>query len=257
MSNYPFIDRESFQKLLASAFVIQQSRMNRQSRAAISEVRRLIKSGALDVDEAMYLIDRMQKLANTPVTVGPLSGAQPCLLGIEEYTQGLGAVPPPLTSVLVAHGAEDVSADATLDPALGDIAEQTHFITLNGTVDPSTLPARDDLSSATDITEASFTASRFPTLEVKTTQSRSHDSWTPWLAILAIALTLLLGWMLGQVIVLGTAPPEGLPLRANVGRGTAPRQPELVKQTNTSPLAPTATKSASHEAPSDSSPSQH
>jgi TonB family protein len=73
MSNYSTVDRESFQKLLASAFVVQQSQMDSQSLSAIVEVERLIMRGELDVDGAKHLlVDRTRNVANaTGVAIGP------------------------------------------------------------------------------------------------------------------------------------------------------------------------------------------
>jgi hypothetical protein len=73
MSNYSTVDRESFQKLLASAFVVQQSQMDSQSLSAIVEVERLIMRGELDVDGAKHLlVDRTRSVANaTGVAIGP------------------------------------------------------------------------------------------------------------------------------------------------------------------------------------------
>jgi TonB family protein len=71
MSNYSTVDRESFQKLLASAFVVQQSQMDCQSLPV--ELERLITRGELDVDGAMHLtVDRTPNVANaTGVAIGP------------------------------------------------------------------------------------------------------------------------------------------------------------------------------------------
>jgi TonB family protein len=79
MSNCSTVDRESFQKLLASAFVVQQSHMNSQSLSGIAELERLITRGQLGVDGAMHLIiDRPRNLANaTGVAIGPPGDEQP------------------------------------------------------------------------------------------------------------------------------------------------------------------------------------
>jgi TonB family protein len=71
MSNYSTVDRESFQKLLASAFVVQQSQMDSQSLSAIVE--RLIPSGDLDVDVPRHpIVGRTRNVANaTGVALGP------------------------------------------------------------------------------------------------------------------------------------------------------------------------------------------
>ena len=78
MSAHFTLDPESFQNLLASAFVVQESLMDTQSLSAIVEVRHLIVAGKLDVDGAMHLIaDRARNVANaTGVAVGLLKGDQ-------------------------------------------------------------------------------------------------------------------------------------------------------------------------------------
>jgi hypothetical protein len=78
MSNYSTFDRESFQKLLASAFALQQSQIDRQSLSAIVELERLITRGELDLDGALPLIaDRARNVANaTGIAIGLLKGDQ-------------------------------------------------------------------------------------------------------------------------------------------------------------------------------------
>ncbi|MFZ0287815.1 MAG: TonB family protein [Candidatus Sulfotelmatobacter sp.] len=62
------IDRESFQKLLASAFAIQQSQMDSESLSALVELKRLTTRGELDeVDGANN---------TSGVAIGPSSGTQ-------------------------------------------------------------------------------------------------------------------------------------------------------------------------------------
>jgi hypothetical protein len=50
--------------------------------------------------------------------------------------------------------------------------------------------------------------------EVKIAPLQSRDPWTPLMGIVAIALAFLLGWMLGQVTVLGTTR-WGLPAQTD------------------------------------------
>jgi len=78
MSNDSSVDRESFQKLLASAFALQQSQIDSQSLSAIVELERLIMRGELDLDGALPLIaDRARNVANaTGVAIGLLKGDQ-------------------------------------------------------------------------------------------------------------------------------------------------------------------------------------
>jgi hypothetical protein len=78
MSHYFTLDRESFQKLLANAYAVQQSQVDSQSLSAVVEVQRLIAGGNLDVDGALHLIvDRTQNVANaTGVAIGLLQTDQ-------------------------------------------------------------------------------------------------------------------------------------------------------------------------------------
>ena len=76
MRNYPTVDRESFQELLASAFAVQQ--MDSQSRSTLVEIGRSVTKGDLEVDEAVHLInDPTQELESTgDVAPSLLNGAQ-------------------------------------------------------------------------------------------------------------------------------------------------------------------------------------
>lgn len=78
MSTGSSLGPESFQKLLANAFAVQESQMETQSLSAIVQVQRLIKSGGLDLEAAMRLIaDRTRSVANaTGVAIGLLKGDQ-------------------------------------------------------------------------------------------------------------------------------------------------------------------------------------
>src|SRR6202521_5243191 len=62
---YSSLDRTALQKLLANAFAVQQSQMDKQWLSAIVEVQGLIARRQLDVDGTMQLIvDRAQAVAN-------------------------------------------------------------------------------------------------------------------------------------------------------------------------------------------------
>lgn len=78
MSPNPSFDRESFQELLANAFAVQQSEVDRESLSAIVEVQRLIAKGELDADGAMHLIvDCARDVANADgIAVAILEGTQ-------------------------------------------------------------------------------------------------------------------------------------------------------------------------------------
>jgi hypothetical protein len=59
------LDPESFQKLLASAFSVQDSGMDAQSLSALLELEQSIATGEPDVDRAMHLVaDRARNVAN-------------------------------------------------------------------------------------------------------------------------------------------------------------------------------------------------
>src|SRR5258708_40223776 len=59
------LDRESFQQLLASAFAVQESQIDRQLLSAIMEMQRLIARGELGTEAAMHLIvDSARDVAN-------------------------------------------------------------------------------------------------------------------------------------------------------------------------------------------------
>jgi TonB family protein len=132
MSNYSTIDRESLQKVLTSAFAVQQSQKDSQSLSAIVEAGRLVMHGELDVDEAMHLtVDRTRQVANTAgVTVDALGGVQLSLPGLEDdRSSGLLLSHSAITGS--AHGAGAV-ADIALDLVLTDIAEQARLATKAG-----------------------------------------------------------------------------------------------------------------------------
>jgi hypothetical protein len=90
MSSNPRLDRESFQQLLADAFSVQESQVDRESLAAIVEVQRLSTDGRLGADGVMQMIvDRAQKVANAAgVAVGVLDRNQLV------YRAGSGAASP-------------------------------------------------------------------------------------------------------------------------------------------------------------------
>jgi hypothetical protein len=72
------LDRESFQRLLASAFAVQESQIDPPLLSGIMEVHRLIKKRDLTVDAVMPLVvDSARDLANAAgVAVGLLEGNQ-------------------------------------------------------------------------------------------------------------------------------------------------------------------------------------
>ena len=119
--------------MLASAFAVQQSQLDRQSLSAIVEAGRLLKNGEPDLDEAMHrIVDRTRRVAKTAgVAIDPLSGAQLSLPGVEEDDQSSEIFPSCLASTRSAHDAGAV-ADIALDLVLTDIAEQARLATKAG-----------------------------------------------------------------------------------------------------------------------------
>jgi hypothetical protein len=87
LSSDPTLDREFFQKLLASAFAVQECGMKPQSLSAIVELQRSIRAGHLDVNGAMHLIaEWARSVANASgVAIGRLKGDQLV------YTAGSGS----------------------------------------------------------------------------------------------------------------------------------------------------------------------
>src|SRR6266550_816708 len=78
MSSDSTFDPEFFQKLLESAFAVQESGVNAPSLVCIVEIQRSIKAGDLDVDGTMHLIAEFaQQVAGASgVAVGRLKGDQ-------------------------------------------------------------------------------------------------------------------------------------------------------------------------------------
>jgi putative methionine-R-sulfoxide reductase with GAF domain len=78
MSAQPSLDRESFETVLASAFAVQQSGMDDESRSALIAIQRSIATGELDLDQTMRLIaDRARNIANaTGIAIALLKATQ-------------------------------------------------------------------------------------------------------------------------------------------------------------------------------------
>src|SRR5690349_9658748 len=65
MNSYLRIERESFQKLLAGVFSMQESGVDAQSLSALLELEKALATGEPDVDRAMQLMaDRARNVAN-------------------------------------------------------------------------------------------------------------------------------------------------------------------------------------------------
>jgi hypothetical protein len=65
MSTHSSLDPESFQKLSADAFVVQESGIETRSLSALVELQGWVATGELDVDRAMSLVaDRARNVAN-------------------------------------------------------------------------------------------------------------------------------------------------------------------------------------------------
>jgi TonB family protein len=150
---------------------------------------------------------------------------------------------------LICASKVDKTTEIAMDPycaALPEIEEQDQSSAA------SLAPPKDELPSADDFLEACFPSFRAVTPEVKTGQFRLRDWWKLLLVIEEIALALSLSWMLGRVVWLGTARPNGPPLRITAKSYAARVQPEEVRQAAPSPSPPVPPKSRSPETPSGS-----
>ena len=78
MSSHSSLDPECFQKLLADAFVVQESGLETRSLAALVELQGRVATGELDVDQAMPLVaDHARNVANaTGIAIALLKGDQ-------------------------------------------------------------------------------------------------------------------------------------------------------------------------------------
>lgn len=78
MNSRSTVDRETFQRLLASAFAVQESQIDRESLSAILDVQRSVASGKLDVGGAMQsVVESARTVANASgVAIGLLRGHQ-------------------------------------------------------------------------------------------------------------------------------------------------------------------------------------
>ena len=246
MNENPTVDRDLFQKFLASAFVVQQSQMDSQSSSAIAELRRSITNGEL----AYEAID-LQKVVNAnAVVVDAAFGAQLPLLEPEEYRDSVDFVSQ-LANLLAARDAADASTDTALEAALDDSAEISEIARLIGVccaVQRSTPPPSEEPHTTADSMNPWFAAARLRPPEVKAARLQSRDPWAPSLGVMAIGLAFLLGWMVGQVTPGVTARSERAPLRVTAGSDTASAKPGVAR------LAP---KFRSSETPTNSSHSQH
>jgi len=78
MSTHFSVDRESFQKLLANAFAVQESGMDIQSLSALLKLRRSIATGEPDVNRTIHQVtDRARNVANASgIAIALLRGDQ-------------------------------------------------------------------------------------------------------------------------------------------------------------------------------------
>ena len=256
------VDRESFQALLASAFVIQQSQMDRQSRSAIVEVGRLVTSGELDADGAMRrIVAQMQKVVNIDgADIDLTVGAQLSLPGLEGVDPSSGFGTSENTPCM--YDAWVDAADISLDPSLNVVAAHLTEASAAATdvIRAEELVHRDSTGmSAPRTHEAPPSAGDKldALLEVLGVVSpplttRYRTPWKPVLVSLAIALFLLLGWMIGRVICLKTARPKGPPLALTAKLDATPTNAEEARQADANPSPPFREKSRRHETSSDS-----
>jgi hypothetical protein len=78
MSTHSNFDPECFQKLLANAFVVQETGIETRSLSALVELQARVATGELDVDRAMHLVaDRARSVADaTGIAIALLKGDQ-------------------------------------------------------------------------------------------------------------------------------------------------------------------------------------
>jgi hypothetical protein len=216
--NTSTVDREFFQKVLASAFMVQQSQMDVQSLSAMLEIERSMMREE-PVYGAMPLVaDGSRNVVNASrVAVGPLAVLPG--LELEEDDRSSGASQSHLTSGL------------------------------SGGRDKPRTPVDDDNG------DAYFKAFRMGPPEVRNATFPPPYLWTRSLLILVIALAVLLGWMLGRVTLRRTADMKGPPplVRATPDAAPAqpPSQPKETTRADSNPPLPVAQKAGTPETPSD------
>ena len=78
MSGHPSLDRESFQTLLASAFAVQESGMNKQSLSVLIELQKAITKDELPFENILDLITDRARIATNAsgIAIGLLTGNQ-------------------------------------------------------------------------------------------------------------------------------------------------------------------------------------
>ncbi len=217
MSHDANVDREVFQDILASAFTMQQRLIDGESLSALVDVERFTL-----------------KVSN--FAIHPVHDQIP-LPSFEEDDQSYWTSAPTEESALKglsAFGGSKETSQANCD--------DTEAATEGSTPSPA-----NALPTAVDILDACFASFRACEPEVQTARLWSHDWWTPLQFILLLALTLLLGWMLGRVPSRRIAYKKRSPLV--IARVTA--QPEKNGQADQSSQPPVS-RSRTIETPHDS-----
>jgi hypothetical protein len=217
--NTTTVDREFFQKVLASAYTVQQSQMDAQSLSAMLEVE-LSMMGGEPVNGAKPLVadGTTNVVKASGVAVGPPVGVQNPLPGLEEDDQSSGASLARLASVLSGGG--------------------------------------DGPPTVVDNEDAYLKVFRMGAPEVRNAPFPRPHLWTPSLLILVIALAALLGWMLGRVTLRRNADMKGPPplVRAtpDAAASQPPSQPKETTRadSNPPPPVPVAQKAGTPETPS-------
>jgi hypothetical protein len=216
--NTSTVDREFFQKVLASAFTVQQSQMDVQLLSAMLEIKRSMMRGE-PVDGAMPLVaDGTINVVNASgVAGGPLAvcspgGVENPLPGLEEDDRSSGASLSHLASALSGGG--------------------------------------DEPRTAADNEDAYSTALRVGPPEVRNAPFPPPHLLTPSLLTLVIALAMLLGWMLGRVTLRRTVAMKGPPPLVKATPDAAPSQPRETRQADSNPPLPVAQKAGTLEIPS-------
>ena len=235
------VDREFFQKVLASAFMVQQSQMDVQSLSAMLEIERSMMreepvDGALPlVADGSINVLNASGVAVRPFAVGPPGSVRNPLPGLDLKELDLKELE---LKELELEG-DDRSSRAS----------QSHLTSpLSG--------GGDEPRTAADNEDAYFKAFRMSSSEVMSPPEVRNATlppphlWTRSLLILVIALAVLLGWMLGRVTLRRTADMKGPPPPVRTTPDAAPSQSKETTRADSNPPLPVAQKAGTPETPS-------
>jgi TonB family protein len=224
MSHYSYVDRESFQNILASAFTMQQRLTDGEWLSAPVEVERFTRNVSSTTGDA----------------VGPLHEQVPTLsFEVGERGSGTSATPeesaPKLGVCLDASSGLFSGIMQTGEAPRCDATEVSTFA----------------LGRAADILDACFPSFRVCQPEVKAARLRPRDWWRPAQLILLVVLALLLGWTLGRISSRRFADTKGTPLVSAMPDAVT-AQPEKNRQADLRSQPPGSRRSTSPETAGDS-----